>query len=317
MRPLEGPYFHINEALEKLKISETELSHHIQNDRIQAVIFTKELAFLLFDTSEKGWNGRATCIYRGHLAIDKRVVCKLFDDEQITLGENWGRLLETNGIIEWSHEYPFEKKLPNEPLTSWDPCTEATLDLNATPLPYERIPITTSLRKMLVTLQQTDRNNATPIQAYTPTTEDTSDLVLSLTSNSTFDFSALKIPHSEINNFLSPKMQKSRNELVWEKYLAENKERENQFETLVARIILTDLKIRTKQLWKIIEDDHKRDEPEFDTERIINAIDPSSTDWQSRYGNVITIQFSSFANVVTRARKKLHKILAELDQPEK
>ena len=310
VKPVEGPFYPLNEALVELKISKTEFAHLVQTDQIELVVFTKSRKFLIFHRKDEGWVGHATCDYRGHLTLHRNSIKNLFDGDQLVMDSGSGRLLESSGISRWSADYPFDQPLPIDPLTHWEPIEEATLYEAVTPFPKEAKSFAHGMADMA--------NQIIRARAHLYPDDETSEenlknhiiegadkLTLFFNENSKFNPEDLRVPASSITKLLrGPNSRRPRGKVLKKKtYFAGQKL--NLFHELVSRIVTDHPKISAPQAWKIIIEECRTDEPVFNTDYILEQGDAGSIDWNNRSGVIKTTKYASFPNIMTKVRKKL------------
>lgn len=328
------PCYTLTETMDILGLRQSELHHAIRSNTLKAVLYTKTRNMLLFRRIEKDqWIGIATCTYRGHVFCHPSYITSLLDSPKILFEKGSFRLLDENGISNWSIAYPFIRPLPHSPIVDWQPIDQnaaigrsrsiAEKEENwpigqvrpigqtntplyvcaATPLPSEYEPTIKMLNKWMEDYQATKKFEPLLGKAKN------ADIVeLDFTSNSTFSFGDLRIPASEIEQYKafiaeSEKTQKL-NAAVTSVINKTNNQRENQLHTLVNRILNQYPEIGAKDAWRIIEEDNDRDEKLFDTDLIIQAMDVDCIEWRSKYGKDQSITWTSFQPMLTKLKKR-------------
>jgi len=334
MQNYSTPCYTLAETMEILGLRQSELHHAIRSNTLKAVLYTKARNMLLFRRIEKDqWIGVATCAYLGHILCHPSYITSLLDAPKILFERGSFRLLDENGISNWTIAYPFIRPLPHNPLVDWQPIDQslaigrsrsiAEQDENwpigqvrpigqintplfafaATPLPSEFEPALKAINKWMENYQTTKK-----FEPLLGKAKNADILELDFISNSLFNFGDLRIPSSEIEQY---KVLIAENEKAQKIDIAVTSvihdtynQRENQFHTLVNRILDRNPKIGAKDAWRIIEEDNDRDEKLFDTDHIILAIDEDGIEWRSRHGNEASFKWASFRPMLTKLKNR-------------
>jgi hypothetical protein len=311
LKGYSGPCYPISEVLELLNLRQSELRYEIDNGKIQAVVYTKPRTMLLFQASNNGkWIGRAKCQYRGHFSVHVSYVQNLFDGMNVRIGSGWGRLLDANGVSHLSTDYPF--KTEHEEFDDWIALKDELILQNinrfsATPFPKEGEPILKTFDNMLENFAEVMNKEYNP--AKHERIYQGPDLVLDFKTNSEFTPDNLRIPASEIDQYLSIKdrEQKEHKLQVSAKISpgTGKNNRENQLHSLIKRILIKYPEIPAKEIWRIIEQDYQSDAPIYDTDEIIQVMDSHCIEWRSRHGKDQSFQWKSFGPTLAKLRKKI------------
>ncbi len=315
MEDYQAPCYPLTEASEILGMSLTELKYHIETGDIQAVLYTKPRRMLLFgNMGFNQWIGCATCEYRGHLKVKQHHISTLLDNEPVTLGQDSGRLLDASGIRYLSNHYPYCGELPLLPIKEWksfpkEEILQRALKVSATPLPIEKEPAMKSLADTVKAATSTIGNPEITSAFSGILSYSGPNYVLDLNENSVFSPDDLRIPTSEVNQFLAKQKSKAQEKRLIESVKASSPrssgKRENQLHTLMERILIKFPKASTKEVWKIIEQEVESDDPVFDTDRILRQVDADCIEWCSRYGAECSMSWSAFGTRLSKIRKKL------------
>lgn len=299
MENYQLPCYTFKEAQQALSLNRSELIHALQSEKITGVVYVKARPILLFSPRVDGtWYGYASCVYRGHLTLHKTFIMQLTDGDTITVGRNWGRLLDDIGVTHWNSQYPFKGPLPHNKISRWvggDLDRLPLIKMAATPMPVEKEPTTDLLETLTNFL--TPKESAESSKEYSPVM---TDWALDFDKNSKFTPEDLRIPSSEIKRYqISLKISgepSDRNP---------KKSRENQLHTLIERAIRIEPKASAKKLWQVMQKDVGSDSPIIDTDNIIQRMDELCIEWQSRNNVDQVLKWESFNTIVSRIRTRL------------
>lgn len=320
-----GPWYTLTQALQKLDMFDTELRFAIQQDDIQAIALTPTRNFLLFNDLRSNWRGHCVCRYSGPLTLHKNFVLQLFDGETISIGKSWVRLIESGNVTHIDERYPFKRALPHPPLIEWEPYSPREQPVNhfcATPLPSESHStsellgsaiknITATLEKKAQSKKESDGEPAPSLPNF-----NYSELELHLHFNqSEFQPGCLRIPKSEIDRYLSQDSVKSCEEQLPEQIENPNpvqvstksayEGRENQFHSMLERIVRDNPEITAKMIWKMLKKECGLVSPKYDTARILDQVTENSIHWTSRDNNRQTLAWISLPSRLSRIKKRI------------
>ncbi len=310
MQEYRGPCYSFEEAQEILSMRPSELGHAIRMTTITPVVYTKNRHMLIFSHRNRRNYGHGTCMYRGHLSIPHRYIAVLLEDDPIILNEDYGTLLDPEGVQSYNTAYPFRRPTPREWLHDWNPIERDRLVLNAaraTPLPNEGKPIAEVISGF-TELLKSHLDNEGIRDPNRVTRENINTLKFDFRSNSTFEPQDLRIPASEITNYRQQLAVSSINHTIEDDSDPDDtpatRSRTNQLHILVARILKADPKITAKAAWQVIEDEVNKDEPLFDTENILLVVDHECIEWRSRHGKDQALLWTSFQPLLSKLRRQ-------------
>ncbi|MEZ0123402.1 MAG: hypothetical protein AB9Q21_12710 [Candidatus Reddybacter sp.] len=305
MKKMEGPWYTLDDAQEKLGINRSEFTHLVSEGQIQPVVYTRPRRFLLFRRSDKGWTGVATCDYRGHLILHHSCITQLMDGEELTVGTGSGILCEEQGVSSWASAYPFEKPLPHEPLIDWNSMKQEATGISkyaATPFPEEYEHVVSHLTRTILEISKKskiDQSLIEPLEKVAPTEP---YLKLGFKKNSLFIPGNLRIPASELTRYQRASTVQA---AIAQAGNQTSNKRENQLHTLIERIVRENPSITAKEAWQLIERDCKADEPLFDHDPILLMVDSLCIEWESRQNHKSSLKYSSFVSQLTKTKKRV------------
>ena len=310
MNNYQPPCYTIEEACSMLAITKTELKHAVQMEQIKPVLYIAGKKMLIFSREARDkWVGHAVIRYRGHYSAHKNVITALIDGQEKNIGQGSGRILDQAGIEQISHTYPFKTPRPFGTLVDWQTIDENAAHIcqqSATPLPNEVETVAGFLKSLLSTLTTVKVNQGQPPKTTTQkTVVPHHDKVyeLNFKINSLIKPEAIRIPTSEIEAFKRSLALPSTT--IGSLGLpTKSNNRSNQLHELVSRILKTNPKLPAKLIWQVLKEDILKDEPLFDTDHILVAIDANGLTWESRNGNEQHLKWASFPPLVSRAREK-------------
>lgn len=311
MQNYHAPCSTFEEAQTILSMHPSELAHAIRAKEITPVVYTKNRQMLIFSYRRKLNWGHATCLYRGHLNLPDAHIEVLLEGDSVALDNNFGTLLDPEGVQSYSTTYPFKRPTPRAWLHDWSPIERSRLVLEAaraTPLPGEGKPILDTISDFVEVLTS-HKNDGGTVDTSTVLKEDINKLEFDFKSNSTFEPQNLRIPASEIKKY------KQRLAVSSCKPLIDNNSnphgtittgsRTNQLHTLLTRILNTNPKITAKAAWRVMGEEVNRVEPLFDTENILQVVDPVCIEWRSRHGKDQSVRWSSFQSLLSKLRRQI------------
>lgn len=303
---MQGPWYTLEDTVDKLNISLSELHHLVSQGEIQPVVCTKSRRFLLYRAIGENWTGFATCDYRGHILFPQAITFGLMDGDTVELQGRGGQLLEESGVQSWRPAIPFENPLPHGPLTDWQatkwgevPITRFT----ATPLPSERETTASTIQQTVNTLMAANPKLYSPhlerSPLYRPSAEPDIRLVF---DNATFTPDDLRVPASEIEAY-QQRQRQALHRVPAGSGGSKLDTRENQLHTLVDRILEQYPDISAKAAWKIIQDEPDLDAPVFDQDEILERVDAECIEWRSRNGTRQALKWASFRPLLSNRKK--------------
>lgn len=310
---MNGPWYTLEEACEKLSLSHSELRHSIEKHEIVAVANTKKRPFLMH-TRRSGaqWIGHAVCWYRGQILLSKDNIASLLDGEPVKLGLGACELLEAEGILAWGIGYPFKKNPPHNPVESWKPKARNELSISATsatPLPTEGTPTILQLRRIAqmlnATAEEMKSKSDSDVSAPLLPLNDPAELALFFDENGTIEPDCLRVASSEISRYeAAENYPEDRQDSAPRLENEEDGKRENQLHTLVLRILDDHPDIKPTAARNIITAEFESDDPRYDRDYILQAVDSRGIEWRSRYHNQSFQQWDSFAGLLRKLKRK-------------
>ena len=305
-----GPFYTIEDVQDILHMRPSELSHAIRKGKITPVAYTKKRHMLLFSHRNRRNYGHATCVYQGHITLPSSLLPALLDGGSIQIGENFGTLLDPEGVLSYSTVYPFKRPTPRDWLYDWNPIHQEKLNLEAaraTPLPDEGKPILDTISDFTKVLEA-HKNGDITVDASTILKEDINKLKFDFESNATFAPQDLRIPASEIKRYkrycaVSPSDVLTTDNSNEDK--TTTKARTNQLHELIKRILITNPDITAKSAWRVIEEETDSDDPLFDHENLLLKVDSNCIEWKNKYHKEHVLTWPSFTTLLSRLKARL------------
>jgi len=320
MNSYEAPCYTLDETEQALSLNRSELIHALRTGTIEAVVYVKGRSMVLFSPKKDGsWIGHATCRYRGHMTLHRSYILQLADGDNITVGAGWGRLLDEEGVDQWTTQYPFKSPPPHNKFSKW---IEARLDIlplrkmASTPTPLEHKAVHIFTRDMMGGILRTVQafagekvdQNPEIIEEYLSSQEkqnhELNDHELNFDKHSEFTPDDLRIPASEIKRYQLRSMISSKPHLSLATQPPKNT-RENQLHSLIERALEIEPEASAKELWRALQADSNIDIPQLDTDNIITQIDDSCIEWRSRHGAEPSMKWASFKVTVSKIKKRV------------
>lgn len=302
---MNGPWYTLAETIDKLGITDSELTHQINQGTFTPVVYTKSRWFLLFRLLPEDNKPGATCEYRGHLSMDRAALFRLLDGETVGQEASNIQLLEPTGILAWRTAYPFQH--PHRALSDWRPVAQDQAPLShfeAIPMPSEQQTVPSQLKSLLNRCIDANPEPYKPFIDQPPFDEAKPEPAFHLVfKNSSFSPDDLRVSHSDIercqDRFVLEQATKP------EPAAKGGRERENQLHTLIRRILITEPSLDAKRLWRLIQHESQAEEPRFDSDAILLRVDEDSIEWHSRQGAERELRWQSFGPLVSKLRKQL------------
>lgn len=328
MQNYSTPCYTLAETMEILGFRQSELHHAIRSNNLKAVLYTKARNILLFRRDESDqWIGAATCTYRGHVLCHSSYITSLLDEPKIYFDRSSFRLLDENGISNWSIGYPFKRPVPHLPVIDWQPIDQNSaigrsqtiakqyenwpIGQNtplyvcaATPLPTEYENQVKALTNWLDKLNKT--------REYEPLHKGATDsnlMELDFRTNSVFTQEDLRIPASEIARYKEQLSEQDKARKIAEVITPETtytqRRRDSQLHDIIERIIEKKPDISAKDAWSIIQKDSELDDPLFDIDHILEKVDANCIEWTSRNGSSQSMTWGSFQAKLSQIKKRV------------
>lgn len=301
---MEGPWYTLDDAQEKLGINRSELCYLVNEGHIQPVVYTRSRRFLLFRSKSEGWTGYASCDYRGHLSLHHSSITQLMDGVELTLRTGNGILCEEQGVSNWASAYPFKKPLPHGPLLNWIPIEQGSTALSnyaATPFPKEGESTIDNVQRTMGAFRKSN-DDGLPTMFIENLNKTKPNITLSFNENSHFTPTDLRIPASEVTRY---QRAKSIQTVTEPRKTKTGRKRENELHTLIERIVKEKPNISANDAWRLIQHDCDTDEPLFDKDGILFRVDGLCIEWESRHGNTESMARKSFGPLLSKIKKKI------------
>ncbi len=319
-RPMEGPWYTAEEALQKLGILKSELEYAIKKNRITGVVRLTAQPLLLFTQSKKGWTGHATAKYYGHLALNGGLIGALLCGNKFELRDGFGQVMELEELHGWSSANPFGVEGLLEPLTDWQPHDYSQHPIStycAAFLPSAR----ESLMKGLVGLaEKIDQPNGTGIGSSLRENQEFFngpdwDQTKLCFDRSTIKPEQLRFAASEITLLRERRPLSNDTDVKGlamasssvESSKAENWAASSAWERLCLKLIDDKEAKTSREKWTLLRNDIQSEPRTYDTERIVLTINKDELVYLSDYGVETSFLFSSFGSKLSKLKRKISR----------
>ncbi|WP_293269026.1 hypothetical protein [Neptunomonas sp.] len=313
---MQGPWYTFEEVQELLSFNRSELLYQVDTGAVRPVVTTKQRPFLVFrrDKNQR-WIGLGTCSYRGCLTLHSDSITSLIENGEIRLGKGSARLLEPQKVKNWSGRYPFKQLAPFDVLAEWSGSEWEVIELSklaVTPLPLEGQSSTAFIGGLAKSAMQfmTKNDQALPDSKEMAKINEAMELypyTWNFDANSKFSSEDLRIAASEIERFKTARTPELEEELQPVKQVLSRIEgkRTSQLHQLILRVLVDNPDTKSKDFWRLIQNDWESDEPLYDLEGIIVNMDAVSIEWRSLGYTDQSLKRASFGATVSKLKKKL------------
>jgi hypothetical protein len=309
-------YYRLDE-LANFGMTEGTVRYLIEQDKLQPVFFLPPSHYVLGGYHENKFKGFAIAWYKGLVSIPAAKVVQLLSNGKVTSTEM--NLLQREQITVVSSEYPFEVPWPNSYIGSWLKADLMQINWSVIPAkvyPRECDSLMSSFVDMLNTINSGSRtavDDATELESKI--FENHPKRILSAAGQN-FKFSDICIQVADLNRLGLLNCQIS--------YSAENVNKENvekmapasgkfnnEFEELIARILIAKPLIQAKEMHRLLCDEAAKEEDSrvFDRSNVLIGEVDGVISWRDKYRRNLerTYKQSSLGNLVSNVRRKLHK----------
>jgi hypothetical protein len=294
--PLEGPWYTLDEAVQKLNTTRTDLLYEIEQGKWYPAIISPKKPFLLYSTNESGQKiGHCHFYYQGALTSHPELFTALA--KEVSYSGIFGyQLLDTRGISSVSLKSPFKG---NGPLDGWMP---HSIEEGLPPssrivlMPYEGKSFKKSLEVLTKAFTSESAAPDEHLSAYNNV-----PLEYNWRLHDDWQLNHIRVPASEIRRVSTKGTPPdSPNSCTKSKASPAHQLRE-----LIASILTDHPSFSSHELWKIIRRDCEADDPIYDKDKILERVDGNCIEWVSSYGNEQSMKRSTFNNTVSQLRKGL------------
>ncbi|NIB43894.1 hypothetical protein HBA55_30105 [Pseudomaricurvus alkylphenolicus] len=293
--PLEGPWYTLDEAVQKLNNTRSDVFYEIEQGNLTGVLICRKTPFLVYSTTKNGKKvGHCHFYYQGPVAASPQLLKALVLNrraDQIYFYQP----LDLSSISHFSGNCPFEDF---GPLDDWEPLSidEAFASGNHTVLmPHKTQDFKQGLRAAFEVTKEPDYDPLAPLKAL-----NAAPLTYSWNFYASWKLKDLRIPASEIRKIQSPLLKEVK------KVASRGKAtRNHQLKELITRVLLDHPNASSQDLWKIIRAECDSEENIYDTDNILLAVDADAIDWVSTYGVEQSLKRRSFTALVSKIRKEL------------
>lgn len=280
---MKGPFYQLEEAQQKLNLTQTDLLYAIENGELTPVLSGPVKPFLAVTIDEnKRYTGHAHFKYQGPLGASTPLFEALAKQQQGKFFSKY-QIFDTASISTFSTDYPLSSKLPNSALVDWIPIKLDDLasgNYTIIAMPFEMKSVKQTLNLLV--------DAAKSKELFSPENNNMQKFIAvpyeyNWYYNGNWAISDIRIPASEIEQFKKPKRKTE-------------KDRENQLHEVILRAKQSHPNYSNTDLWKIIKEDAAADRSIYDNEGVIQQMTQTEITWKSSYGHEQIMKRKTFQN---------------------
>lgn len=294
--------------MEYYRPQELESNFNLTIEAVRRLVEQNKLSIAVFSTSSRfvygfqksRFHGSGVCNYEGLVGLYRHDALKLLQSGKARISR--GVLLEPEQARILSTNYPFQTKLPNSFVYSWNAASfkgAKVKSVDVKKYPLETKSIASVIKDAIVAskspdLEISERPTSTSFDNYQLTSDSNIYKLpdICVTADELYRAGVIDEP-------LTPEPTNKEDYNVGK--------RSNELHELLFNILQhTDKKLSAKQCEKILASEAKLpdSEREFDTAAILRDVSESELAWVSSRGNYQTFQLSSLGTTLSKLRKR-------------
>jgi len=311
---IKKEYYRIEELEKRFGMSFSDLQYLVENSQIDLVFLIERNKFIIGGWREgKGFVGYSSVLYQGLVTINqaeqlsvlskKKVACKTFT------------LLTKDNIKQHNLDYPFETQTPNSFLHDWTP--KVTNDIEWETIPAKLFP--QEKEHSVRAISSMFRNTLSNMNIELPEASQEEKEVMAkipkvqfYAEGINFSLDDVCILHSDLVRIdvIEEQAVIESSEVIKEEASTLNtpKIRTDDFQDLLIDAVKAKPEYSAKHYWELFKQEVEELEGfrTLDKYNLLVDVTGSQLKWQPRTGETIrTINFNSFPNRVTKARKAI------------
>jgi hypothetical protein len=311
----ERKYYRLDE-LKSLGIAEGTLRYLIEQDNLQPVFFLPSKQYVLGGYHENKFKGFAIAQYKGIVSIPAPKLAHLLSKGKVSSVEM--NLLEREKITVISSYYSFDVPLPNSYIASWLKADLAQFNWPAIPAkscPMECDSPMSSFLGMLKAVNAESKSAVKDSVLESKIFENYPKRILSAEGQN-FKFEDICIQTTDLIrlgllNHQTESSSEVLNKPNIDKTAPALDKFQNEFEELIARILIAKPLIQAKELHRLLCDEAAKEEDSraFDLNNVLLSETYGVISWRDKYrdNSERSYRLDSVRNVISRVRGKLRK----------
>jgi len=308
---MKRSYYSTEEAGKATGLSEGDILHLIETDRLSAVLYSKKRRFFVCAKNDESRKHEitGTAEYRGLVKVSKERLLDLIESEVTTITSF--SPLEIDKVLNYSNAWPFESDRGPFPKLRWCPREWESLektDLYLLALPSESEKLLSVAARLM---QESIKTNPDLWKSQTlPSSLLTSNEDIKKTHNYKFE------PNWEFNRFDLRILRDSLVDCGLMEALVEASDDETllwcdtlkvdclEIDRVIERAFLSLSKPTSKAVWNVICDAHESGTFSFDCDAVIQSVDATTIVWRGKESsNSKNFSSKSLANKLSLIRK--------------
>ena len=292
-------YYRPQELKSKFSLTIEALRRLVEQNKLSVSVFSNSSKFV-YGFQKSRFHGSGVCNYEGLVGLYRHDAIQLLQSGKARISR--GILLEPEKARFLSTDYPFQTKLPNSFVYSWNAASFKGAKIKSVDVkkyPFETKSIASVIKDAIDASKSPDleigeRPTSTSFDSYQLTSD--SDIYklpdICVTADELYRAGVIDKPPTP-----EPTTKEDYNV----------GKRSNELHELLFKILQhTDKKLSAKQCEKILASEAKLadSEREFDTAAILRDVSESELAWVSSRGNYQTFQLSSLGTTLSKLRKR-------------
>jgi len=308
---LNSLLYTLEEACQNTGMPLAEIRRLISQGEVSSFIYSGSRKYLIYSRSKQNQIiGHGHCIYRGPLSVHRNFIESLLDNQNIKLSTEGAKPIDMTGISNWNTGYPYSCT-PIGKVVDWEPL-ELTPDVFGRalmmPFPSEIKTISSTLRDTISGMPEENANSDIGKLFKAWSTINPNNVDLNYHEQSVFSAADLLIQlpgtPSQSVNFPAQDEQENTNNLPD----APAGKRVSQIRRLLWSVLINNLDLSAKQIWKKLEHDWMSDDPEYDSEDILRSVEADRIIWEDRKGTERTLKLKNYENRLSDLRAVVKNI---------
>jgi hypothetical protein len=321
-------YYRLSELSNTRGFSDADIDYLNAETDVSFCLYSKTTDVILGGWRNKKFSAFGKAKYVGLISMTQNQQTEMFEKSKVSITQS--KILQKDKIAQYSSDYPFSVEIPNTVINEWLSTPFESIPFEIISFyfyPDERKSMIKEFCKMIddmaevndkVGIEKRIRKYPRP---YDPSKPINTELFYNhqrftlsdvcITSDELEKAKSYLCDDSDDSNVLNHKVvdKKSIDKVKPStQVLSTTHEREADFNSLVIKIVSTNLTISAKETWAILENEIKTmpNERKYDQYNILCNQVADEIFWQSRYGNSGSQKFGSINTTVSRAKKKVN-----------
>lgn len=286
----EQAYYRLDE-LPAMGITEGKLRYLLEQQQVTPAFFMHNERFIIGGYLNNKFVGFAVVDYSGLVTIHKQLIPELLTKGKVSVKQVL--LMQKERIRVLATEYPFQVKMPNRYIESWQPNDLTKLDWLAYPalfMPTENTGVLHQLADMLQGFGGGSTSNKVDYSRFTDGTPKTELVVL----DKELQFADVCLQAADV----TPKSPSGCTQHGGDNAKGEIKD----IGSLLLHVMTKLPNHRPAEIWQVLKADHLRETRVYDTEELLEEVGDYELIWTDIYGSPRSLQKRSFFNLFKKLK---------------